>query len=64
MVEKLFGIDEIRGAEAAFFTGTATEIASINSIDDIKFEKNWQDTIAYELFLMYMQRVNSNYTLV
>ena len=64
VVEKLFGIDEIRGAEAAFFTGTATEIASINSIDDIKFEKNWQDTIAYELFLMYRQRVNSNYTLV
>ena len=64
VVEKLFGMDEIIGAEAAFFTGTATEIASISSIDDIKFETNWQDTIAYELFLMYRERVNSNHTVV
>jgi branched-chain amino acid aminotransferase len=64
VVEKFFTIDEVRGAEAAFFTGTATEIASISSIDDIVFETNWHDTIAYELFLMYRQRVNSNHTVV
>lgn len=64
VVEKFFRVDEIVGAEAAFFTGTATEIASISSINDIKFETNWQETIAYELFLMYRQRVNSNNTVV
>ena len=64
VVEKYFTIDEIRGAEVAFFTGTATELVSISSIDDIKFEKDWKETIAYELFLMYRQRVNSTHTLV
>lgn len=64
VVEKFFTFNEIRGAETAFFTGTATEIASISSINDIKFEKDWKDTIAYELFLMYRQRVNSNHVVL
>ena len=64
VVEKFFTVDEIRGAEAAFFTGTATEIASISSINDINFERDWKETIAYELFLMYRQRVNSNHVVL
>lgn len=63
VVEKHFTFDELKGAEVAFFTGTATEIASIKSIDDIVFEKDWKDTIAYELFQMYRQRViNSEFS--
>ena len=64
VVEKFFTVDEIRGAETAFFTGTATEIASITSINDIEFKKDWHDTVAYELFLMYRQRVNMNASVV
>lgn len=57
VVEKLFKPEEMKGAEAAFFTGTATEIASIRSIDDVQFTKDWKDTVVYDLFLMYRQRV-------
>lgn len=63
VVEKHFTIDDMRGAEIAFFTGTAAEIACIGSIDDIKFTEDWKDTVAYELFLMYRQRVvNSEFS--
>jgi branched-chain amino acid aminotransferase len=68
VVEKLFKPEEMRGGEVAFFTGTATEVASIASIDDIVFSTEWKETIAYDLFLMYRQRVSnaelSDFTLV
>ncbi|MCV9388926.1 branched-chain amino acid transaminase [Reichenbachiella ulvae] len=59
VVEKLFKPEDMEGAEVAFFTGTATEIASIAQIDNIMFKKDWKDTIAYELFQMYRARVTN-----
>ncbi|MGL1887331.1 MAG: branched-chain amino acid transaminase [Reichenbachiella sp.] len=59
VMEKLFEPEEMRGADVAFFTGTATEIASIASIDDMVFKKDWKETIAYELFQMYRSRVTN-----
>ena len=68
VIEKHFKLDELKEADVAFFTGTATEIASIKSINEIVFEKDWKDTMAYELFQMYRQRVTnaefSDFTLV
>ena len=68
VVEKLFKPEEMKGAEVAFFTGTATEVASIKSIDDMEFAADWKETVAYDLFLMYRQRVSnaelSEFTLV
>lgn len=68
VVEKHFTVEEMRGAEIAFYTGTAAEIACISSIDDIEFVQDWKETIAYELFQMYRQRVTnsefSDFTLV
>ena len=60
VIEKFFKPEELKEAEGAFFTGTATEVASIASIDDFKFKKNWKDTIAYELFQMYRARVTND----
>lgn len=59
VIEKLFKPKELKDADVAFFTGTATEIASIASVNDTVFKKNWKDTIAYELFQMYRSRVTN-----
>ncbi|SHK27330.1 branched-chain amino acid aminotransferase [Reichenbachiella agariperforans] len=59
VVEKLFVPEDMRGGEVAFFTGTATEVASISSIGDIEFKKDWKETVAYELFQMYRARVTN-----
>ena len=66
--EKYFEPGEIAEADTAFFTGTASEIAGIKSIGGHHFEKNWKDTLAYDLFLMYRNRVThpelTDFTLV
>ncbi len=55
--EKLFKPTDLHQADAAFFTGTATEVSGIRSIDGKRFKLEWEDTIGYSLFLMYRQRV-------
>ena len=52
--------DEINGADAAFFTGTAAEIAGIKSIGGYEFTAPWEDTMAYSLFHAYRNRVTQN----
>lgn len=42
--ETFFKPEEMRGADAAFFCGTAAEIVGLDSLDDIPFNKNWDDT--------------------
>lgn len=42
--ETFFKPEEMRGADAAFFCGTAAEIVGLDSLDDIPFTKNWDDT--------------------
>ncbi|MDH3709962.1 MAG: branched-chain amino acid transaminase [Cyclobacteriaceae bacterium] len=60
VIEKVVKPEELMEADAAFFTGTATEIAGIKSIGGHEFKLDWEDTIAYSLFLMYRQRVVNN----
>jgi len=45
-VEKLFTPDEMRGADAAFFCGTAAEVLALDSLDDVPFEKEWDSTLS------------------
>jgi len=52
--------EEINGADAAFFTGTAAEIAGIKSIGGYEFTTPWEDTMAYSLFHTYRNRVTQN----
>jgi len=44
--EKQFKPEEMRGADAAFFCGTAAEILALDSLDDVPFTKNWDDTVS------------------
>lgn len=66
--EKLSKPDELKEADAAFFTGTATEVAGIRSIDGRRFDMDWEDTMGYSLLLMYRKHVLNkeiqNFTLV
>jgi len=60
IIETQIRPEEIKGADAAFFTGTAAEIAGIKSIDSVEFTTPWEDTMGYSLFLTYRNRVTQN----
>lgn len=55
VVEKLFTFEELKSLkpDSAFLTGTAAEVAGISDIDDLGFEKNWEDTLGFKLSQMY-----------
>lgn len=55
--EKLFTIKDVLGADSAFFTGTAAEVAGIDSLDNIKFKLKWEDSMGFELANLYKVRV-------
>ena len=51
--EKLFTLDEVKQADAAFFCGTAAEVIGWESLDDYKFPKKWNDTLSRQIQLAY-----------
>lgn len=55
--QKLFTAEEVKGAEAAFFCGTAGEVIGWESLDDVKFVKNWNDTLSKKIQTTYKDRV-------
>jgi branched-chain amino acid aminotransferase len=55
--QKLFTTEEVKGADAAFFCGTAGEVIGWESLDDVKFTKNWNDTLCKKIQLAYKDRV-------
>lgn len=57
VVEKFFTTDEVYEADSAFFTGTAAEVAGIESLDGKKFNLPWKETIGFELSQAYQNRV-------
>lgn len=57
--EKFFTPDDVKGADGAFFTGTATEVVGIESLDKVKFKLNWEDTMGAELAKIYKHKVSS-----
>ena len=60
VVETSFGIDAIKGADAAFFCGTAAEVIGLESIDDVPFTKNWDDTASQKIQSAYQKLVRTN----
>jgi branched-chain amino acid aminotransferase len=60
VVENSFGIDAIKGADAAFFCGTAAEVIGLESIDDVPFTKNWDDTASKKIQSAYQKLVRTN----
>ena len=51
--EKLFGADELKGADAAFFCGTAAEVIGWESLDGVPFRKTWNTTLGRLVQLAY-----------
>jgi branched-chain amino acid aminotransferase len=51
--EKHFTFDAVKGADGAFFTGTAAEIAGIASINDIPFKLDFEKTMGARLSKRY-----------
>src|SRR3546814_13293551 len=43
--EKQLTPDELKAADSAFLTGTATGIAGIAAVDDVTFPETWGDTL-------------------
>lgn len=62
VVEKLFTIDELLNADGAFFAGTATEVAGIESINGHIFKLPWEDTIGRLLHDRYKRIVSGKDT--
>jgi branched-chain amino acid aminotransferase len=60
VVETSFGIDAIKAADAAFFCGTAAEVIGLESIDDVPFTKNWDDTASKKIQSAYQKLVRTN----
>lgn len=57
LVEKFFTPDEMRGADAAFFCGTAAEIVALDSLDDVPFTKDWEDSLSSVIQKAYQNLV-------
>lgn len=57
VVEKYFTPQEVYQADGAFFTGTAAEVAGVESLDGNKFNLKWEDTLGATLSAAYLNRV-------
>lgn len=61
--EKLFTPQEMQGADAAFFCGTAAEIVAVESLDNIPFRMNWEDSLSAKIQQAYRHLVvEENYS--
>lgn len=58
--ETLFKPEDVYQADAAFFTGTAAEVAHINSLDGNKFPLKWEESIGYKLSQLYSKLVRTS----
>lgn len=58
--EELFTPEALWEADSAFFTGTAVELAGIRSINGKEFNGKWEDSMGYNLNLVYQQKVKFN----
>ena len=57
--ERLFSKEDVYNADGAFFTGTAAEIAPIESLDNHNFNFPWNKTIGFKLAIAYQQLVHT-----
>ena len=55
--EKLFTTDELKTADTAFFCGTAAEVIGWESLDGIKFLKEWTGSLSHQIQVAYKDHV-------
>lgn len=55
--EKHFTLEELKNADACFFTGTAAEVVGLQSLDDYEFPLAWEKTYGQKLMKLYKDEV-------
>lgn len=55
--EKYFTLEELKQADACFFTGTAAEVIGLESIDEYQFPLDWKESHGYQLMKLYKKEV-------
>ena len=55
--EKFFTLEELKRADACFFTGTAAEVVGLQSLDEYEFPMKWEETHGSELMKLYKAEV-------
>lgn len=60
VTEKQITTEELLQADAAFFCGTAAEVIGFESLDGIKFTKDWNKSISKQIQDAYKRRVTSS----
>jgi branched-chain amino acid aminotransferase len=60
VVEKLFTTADLKQADSAFFCGTAAEVVGWESIDEVKFPVQWNETTGKLIQDAYMMRVTES----
>jgi branched-chain amino acid aminotransferase len=58
--EKLFTVEEMKNADAAFYCGTAAEVIGWESLDDQPFKKNFNDSLGVIIQKAYKNLVIEN----
>jgi len=57
MEEKPIAVEELKGADAVFYCGTAAEVIGWESFDDVVFPKSWNETLSRQIQEAYKRRV-------
>ncbi|WGH76275.1 branched-chain amino acid transaminase [Tenacibaculum tangerinum] len=57
VTEKHFTLEELKQADACFFTGTAAEVVGLQSLDEYQFPLAWEKTHGYQLMKLYKDEV-------
>jgi branched-chain amino acid aminotransferase len=57
--EKFFTVDELKKADTVFFCGTASEVIGWESLDDVKFEKPWDQSLSKVIQEKYKEKVTA-----
>ncbi len=55
--EKHFSLNELKQADACFFTGTAAEVVGLRSLDEYEFPLVWEHSHGYKLMKIYKDEV-------
>ena len=55
--EGQYTLEQLKEADTAFFCGTAAEVIGWESIDDIRFPKDWNNSISKQIQTAYKKRV-------
>lgn len=55
--EKFFKPEEMQGAEAGFFCGTAAEIVALDSLDNVPFNLSWENSLSSKVQQAYRHLV-------